>query len=97
MGNIASSYPSLQPATPSPRASLPGLGKWDGRYLRVFLVASLSLCCGGRGGGRKPALTKYSVLDSLPCALNTQLSSQPLRSWGLLSPFHRRGRIREVK
>lgn len=28
--------------------------------------------------GRKPVLTKYSVLDSLPYALNTQLSSHPL-------------------
>lgn len=82
MGTIASSYPSLQPAAPSPRASLPGLGKWNGRCLRVSLVASLSLCHGGRGGpgveGRKPVLTKYSVLDSLPYALNTQLSSHPL-------------------
>lgn len=40
MGTIASSYPSLQPAAPSPRASLPGLGKWNGRCLRVSLVAS---------------------------------------------------------
>ena len=34
----------------------------------------------GSGGveGRKSVLTMYSVLDSLPYALNTQLSSHPL-------------------
>lgn len=52
MGTIASSYPSLQPAAPSPRASLPGLGKWNGRCLHVSLWLPPSLCAMGEGGTR---------------------------------------------